>query len=85
MTRYALTVVDMVKDNVDIKGRNPMDIEATKIIPSIVKIAEVFRQTGNRVIFACDSFMEGDFIFGGRMKPHAIRGTGGDHAAHRRR
>jgi hypothetical protein len=29
------------------------------------------------VIFASDSFLEGDYIFGGRMKPHAIRGTEG--------
>ena len=29
------------------------------------------------VIFACDSFLAKDFIFKGRMKPHAIRGTEG--------
>jgi nicotinamidase-related amidase len=29
------------------------------------------------VIFACDSFLEQDFIFRGRMKPHSIRGTAG--------
>jgi len=29
------------------------------------------------VIFACDSFLEKDFIFKGRMKPHAIRGSEG--------
>ena len=29
------------------------------------------------VIFACDSFLKDDFIFRGRMKQHAIRGTNG--------
>ena len=29
------------------------------------------------MIFACDSFLPGDFIFQGRLKPHSIRGTKG--------
>ena len=29
------------------------------------------------VIFACDSFIQGDFIFQSRLPPHAIRGTVG--------
>ena len=75
---YALVVVDMIKDNVNVQGSTPMDVEASKIVPCIVELADTFRQSGNHVVFACDSFMEGDFIFGGRMPPHAIRGTGGD-------
>jgi len=68
----------MIKDNVNTAGHGMMDAEAKKIIPSIVQLTQVVRRCGGRVIFACDSFMEGDFIFGGRMPPHAIRGTGGD-------
>ncbi len=78
MSRYALVVVDMIKDNVNTHGQGPLDVEATKILPRIIELTDVFRATGNKVVFACDSFMEGDFIFGGRMPPHAIRGTGGD-------
>ena len=78
MGRYALVVVDMIKDNVNVQGSTPMDVEASKIVPRIVELEETFRQTGNHVVFACDSFMDGDFIFGGRMPAHAIRGTGGD-------
>jgi len=79
VSRYALLIVDMIKDNVQIGGKGPLDVEAAKIIPSINRLSDAFRRTGQKVVFACDSFMEGDFIFGGRMKPHAIRGTGGDH------
>ena len=79
MSGYALLIVDMVKDNVNTQGHGMIDVEAKKIIPAIRDLAAVFRRNGRRVVFACDSFMEGDFIFGGRMQPHAIRGTGGDH------
>ena len=78
MNGYALIVVDMIKDNVHTDGHGMMDVEATKIIPAILGLTRDFRRLGATVVFACDSFMEGDFIFGGRMPPHAIRGTGGD-------
>jgi nicotinamidase-related amidase len=78
MNGYALVVVDMIKGNVKAGGKSMIDVEATKIIPNIQRLIEAFRRTGNRIVFACDSFMEGDFLFSGRMPPHAIRGTGGD-------
>ncbi len=78
MPGYALIIVDMIKDNVNTAGHGQMDVEAKKIIPAIFDLARTFRSRGHKVVFACDSFMQGDFMFGGRMKPHAIRGTGGD-------
>lgn len=78
MSQNALIIVDMVKDNVDLNSDGPMDQEAAKIVPVLKELSRAFRKQGHRVVFACDSFMENDFIFGGRMKPHAIRGTGGD-------
>jgi nicotinamidase/pyrazinamidase len=75
---YALVIVDMLKDNVNTQGHGMMDVEAKKIIPKITALADEFRGYGAKVVFACDSFMPGDFIFRGRMPPHAIRGTGGD-------
>ncbi|MFC1833837.1 cysteine hydrolase family protein [Thermodesulfobacteriota bacterium] len=68
----------MIKDNVNTTGHGMMDKEADKIVPTILDLTRRFRAHGQPVVFACDSFMEGDFIFGGRMPPHAIRGTGGD-------
>jgi nicotinamidase/pyrazinamidase len=75
---YALIIVDMIKDNVNTAGHGQMDREAKKIVPPILDLAKTFRRCGQKVVFACDSFMPGDFMFGGRMPPHAIRGTGGD-------
>jgi len=79
VSRYALLVVDMIKDNVNSAGHGMLDSEAKNIIKPILALTRAFRQTGNRVVFACDSFMEGDFLFSGRFPPHAIRGTGGDY------
>ena len=76
MGGYALIVVDMIKDNVNTQRHGLLDQEATKIIPNILILTRTFRRHGEKVIFACDSFMKDDFIFGGRMRPHAIRGTG---------
>lgn len=78
MRPYALIVVDMIKDNVDIGRNSKLDTQAARIIPNINKLADSFRKVSSPVIFACDSFLPGDFIFRGKMKPHALRGTGGD-------
>jgi nicotinamidase/pyrazinamidase len=79
MSRYALVVVDMIKDNVNTAGHGMLDGESRKIIQPIIRLAAAFRRTGNHVIFACDSFIEGDFLFSGGFPPHAIRGFGGDY------
>jgi nicotinamidase-related amidase len=78
MAGYGLIVVDMIKDNVNTQRHGLLDQEATRIIPNILHLTRTFRRHGEKVVFACDSFMEDDFIFGGGMRPHAIRGTGGD-------
>ncbi len=75
---YALIVVDMIKDNVNTSGHGMIDREAKKLIPPILELSRATRRCGGHVVFACDSFMKDDFIFGARMPPHAIRGTGGD-------
>lgn len=79
MNRYALVIVDMIKGNVNTTSHGMLDAEAKTIIQPILNLSRAFRRTGNRVIFACDSFMEGDFLFSGRFPPHAIRGTGEDY------
>ncbi len=78
MKPYALIIVDMIKDNVDLKRNSKFDAQVSKIIPSINKLSDTFRKHSSPVVYACDSFMPNDFIFKGKMKPHAIRGTGGD-------
>jgi len=77
MNRGALLVIDMVRDNLADPEHNLVAGQAETIIPAINDLAAVFRRAGGVVIYASDSFLAEDFIFGGRMAPHAIRGTAG--------
>jgi nicotinamidase-related amidase len=73
----AIIVVDMLKDNFKKEAHFSITSEAVQIIPSMRKLLDHGRRRAWPIIFACDSFLEGDFIFQGRMKPHSIRGTKG--------
>ena len=73
----AIIVVDMLKDNLKESSRNPYFQEGRAIIPNLQKLLEEGRKRGLPIIFACDSFLEGDFIFKGNMKVHSLRGTKG--------
>jgi nicotinamidase-related amidase len=73
----AIIVVDMLKDNLKESPRNPYLQEGKAIIPNLQRLLEEGRRRGFPIVFACDSFLEGDFIFKGRMKVHALRGTQG--------
>ena len=73
--RPAIIIIDMLEGNYEkpLKGFK----EEEKIVPIVRDFLKTARTIGIPVIFACDSFLENDFIFRGRMKPHAIRGTEG--------
>ena len=73
----AIIVVDMLKDNFKKEAHFAITSEALSIIPNIKRLLDQGRRKAWPIIFACDSFLEGDFIFQGRMKPHSIRGTKG--------
>ncbi|RLA85588.1 MAG: cysteine hydrolase [Deltaproteobacteria bacterium] len=79
--RPAVIIVDMVKDNM--RPEFPIAKEAEVIIPRINRLLEEARGLGMPVIFACDSFLPDDFIFKGKMKPHALRGTEGSQVTER--
>jgi nicotinamidase/pyrazinamidase len=75
--KTAILVVDMLKDNLK-EGNHPVALDqARAIIPNINRLTEMARRNNLPVIFANDSFLSGDFIFQGRMKEHALRGTEG--------
>lgn len=71
----AVIIVDMLEDNY--RGERDAEREDVKIIVPVRDFLGLCRSAFIPVIFACDSFLEGDFIFQGRMKPHALRGTAG--------
>ena len=73
----AIIVVDMLKDNLKDSPRNPYSQVGKSIIPKLQRLIREGRKKGFPIIFACDSFLEGDFIFKGRMKVHSLRGTEG--------
>ena len=71
----AVIIVDMLEGNFS-KNRTGQK-EDEKIVAPVRDFLRACRGLSIPVIFACDSFLENDFIFRGRMKPHAIRGTEG--------
>ncbi len=73
----AIIVVDMLKDNFKESPKNPYYREGREILPNLQKLLKKAREKGFPVVFACDSFLKGDFIFGSRMKVHSLRGTKG--------
>jgi nicotinamidase/pyrazinamidase len=73
----AVIVVDMLNDNLKESPRNPYCREGRNIIPNIQRLLAEGRKRSFPIVFACDSFFREDFIFKGRMKVHALRGTKG--------
>ena len=75
--RPAVVVVDMLNDNVHGDPGSPVEAAALAIVPAINRLLGVAHARRWPVFFACDSFLPDDFIFRGKMKPHALRGTKG--------
>jgi len=73
--RAAVIVVDMLADYLD--HELPIAAPARAIVPAIDRLTAAARGAGLPVVFACDAFAPDDFLFGGRMQPHAIAGTPG--------
>jgi nicotinamidase/pyrazinamidase len=71
----AIIIVDMLEGNYGSARKG--DKEEEKIVHPVKVFLKECRSISIPVIFACDSFLKDDFIFRGRMKPHAIRGTNG--------
>ena len=73
-----VVVVDMLKDA--FMGKDPSVIEEyLKVVPKIKNLVERARKLNIPIIFACDSFLENDFIFRGK-RPYSLRGTEGAEA-----
>ena len=77
MERPAVVVVDLLEDTFATDHPNPMAARALSIVPRVNQLTGWARDHGFPVVFACDSFLPDDFLFGGKMKPHSLRGTPG--------
>lgn len=73
----ALIVVDLLNDTFNNYPESYVVQASTAFFPSLNKLIDVFHRAELPVLFACDSFLSGDFIFKGKMKPHSLRGTHG--------
>ena len=73
--RPVIIVVDMLKDAFKRKDL-PATQEYLRIVPKIKKLLGKARRLNIPIIFACDSFLENDFIFKGK-RPYSLRGTQG--------
>lgn len=73
----ALVIVDMIKDNVYSEKHLKVATEAREIVPPLKRFIDFSHAENIPVIYANDSFLKGDFIFKGKMKEHALRGTEG--------
>ncbi|PKN68766.1 MAG: cysteine hydrolase [Deltaproteobacteria bacterium HGW-Deltaproteobacteria-12] len=71
----AVLIVDMLKDSLEAEPGLPITPFARNICPNINRLTEFARNISMPVIFSMDSFLKGDFIFGGKMKERSIRGT----------
>lgn len=75
--RTAIIVVDMLVDNLKTDAHTAIAGEGMAIVPALAELLDECRDLGIPVIYANDSFLPGDALFGGQMKPHALRGTPG--------
>lgn len=74
----ALIVVDMLRDSFEKHPESAVVQNARAFLPRLNQLIDLFHEKHMPVIFACDSFLPQDFIFKGKMKPHSLRGTGGE-------
>lgn len=77
----ALLIIDMVKDNLDECKPVPITPLARRLFDPINRLIRAFRIASWPVVFSTDAFAVGDFIFGGKMKPHSLAGTAGAEVA----
>jgi nicotinamidase/pyrazinamidase len=76
----AVIIVDMIEDSFA-EPRN-LQREEEKIVQPMRGFLGRCRSLDIPIIFANDSFLREDFIFKGRLKPYAIRGTPGERVLH---
>ena len=76
----AVIIVDMLEDSFREPRNKERDEE--KIVQPMKLFLAKCRTLSIPVIFANDSFLREDFIFKGKLKPYAIRGTAGAEVLH---
>lgn len=76
--KFAVIVVDMHKDAFKGPADHPAMRGFRAIIPEIRHLVAESRALGGLIVYTLDSYLADDFLFTGKMKPHAVRGTEGE-------
>jgi nicotinamidase/pyrazinamidase len=76
MMPKVLLVIDMLNDFLDPKGALYCGDEARRIIPVIRTLMDVFQESNDAILFACDAHAENDKEFQ-LFRPHAVSGSWG--------
>ncbi len=74
---FAVIVVDMHKDAFKGPADHPVIDGFRSIIPRTQKLINEARKLGGLIVYTLDSYLENDFLFTGKMKAHAVRGSTG--------
>jgi nicotinamidase/pyrazinamidase len=75
--KFAVVVVDMLKDNFKGPADHPIMQSFKAIVPKTQFLLREARALNGVIVFACDSYFREDFLFKGKMPAHAVRGTEG--------
>lgn len=75
--KTAVVVVDMVKDNLEMCHNERIAERGKAIVPTVNRLTKAARQRDWPVVFATDSFLQGDALFRGLMPEHSLRGSQG--------
>ena len=75
----AILVIDIVNDT--LKRDTPLSRAVRAFLPTLNQTLARAREQGHKVVFATDSFLEGDPLFEGRKRGWSIQGTEGAEVA----
>lgn len=67
----------MLRDSFEGPPEHPRIQMFRAIVPTIQFFLAEVRKLGGLIVFANDSYFKGDFLFRGKMPPHAVRGSAG--------
>ena len=76
--KFSLIVVDMHNDAFKGPADHPIFKGFRSIVAPVQDLVRNVRSLGGLVVYALDSYLQNDFLFTGKMKAHAVRGTEGE-------
>ena len=76
--KFAIIVVDMHNDSFKGPADHPIIQRFRSIVAPAKELIKDARSLGGLIVYTLDSYLKNDFLFTGKMKAHAVRGTDGE-------